>query len=170
MAANHRRAAAWYASASAEFITAHEFGPSDIETKEYSYRDCKPHPDYTESFWWKMLQNPLLEDESSGPAKQFRRRFAVPFSMFLFIVDECIRWFEPSAVDKSGRPTIPVALKVLGSLRILAKGWCFDGVCELSLMSESSMHAWHHPFLSRFVEELFHMDPVSENNRGSGSH
>jgi hypothetical protein len=22
-------------------------------------------------------------------------------------------------------------------------------------MSESSMHAWHHPFLSRFVEELF---------------
>jgi hypothetical protein len=44
-------------------------------------------------------------------------------------------------------------LKILASLRVLSKGWHFDGIAELSMMDEGTMRVWHHSFLAKFVEE-----------------
>ena len=39
-------------------------------------------------------------------------------------------------MDAFGRPSVPIELKVLGCLRVLGKGYHFDGIAELSGMSE----------------------------------
>ena len=62
-------------------------------------------------------------------------------------------WFLPSLVDASGRECVPMELKILASLRVLSKGWHFDGIAELSMMDEGTMRVWHHSFLAKFVEE-----------------
>ena len=46
-----------------------------------------------------------------------------------------------------GVPTVPIELKVLGSLRVLAKGWHLEAVCEVSSMDRETMRTWHHRLL-----------------------
>ena len=100
-----------------------------------------------------MLEKDDVADPTSRHGKQFRRRFGIPFALYQRIVTDAAVWFPPKP-DAFGRLPVPIELKVLGSLRILAKGSSFDGIAELSMMHESTMQEWHHKFLSRFVTEF----------------
>lgn len=73
-----------------------------------------PRGNYRESHWWKMLQCEDLKDHTSRAAKLFRRRFRIPYVLFVELVElvKEKKWFSTAEVDVAGRQCIPVELKV----------------------------------------------------------
>lgn len=78
-----------------------------------------------------------------------------------FVSDICRRynWFPEcreafGCVDICGRPLVPLEIKVLGHLRILGRGTCFDGISELSGVSEEIHRVFFHKF-NRLFSEVF---------------
>ena len=109
-------------------------------------------PTYTCSTWWTMLQKGHPQN------KVFRRRFSVPFTMFKLIVSEARDWITDGGkrmgnnkTDCVGIEGVPFELKVLGALRMSAKGCSFDAIAELSGMSISTMQLFYHTFWEKFV-------------------
>jgi hypothetical protein len=74
--------------------------------------------DYTKSLWWQMLQDPEIEDPASESGRKFRRRFRVPYPIFVRIVEMAeIVGFELRPINQVTRePGVPLELKVLGIL------------------------------------------------------
>lgn len=114
--------------------------------KKSRSQHARPH--YTQSCWYLMLQEPTISDPDSRIGKLFRRRFRVPYSIFQRLVGFATDWFPHPATDVAGRPCVPVELKVLGFLRVLGRGVCFDDIQELSGYAFFNCDAW------RFVKLL----------------
>ena len=58
--------------------------------------------------------------------------------------------------DFCGRSICPIAIKMLGILRILGRNWCCDDVAEASGMGESTVRLNFHTFISNFVERYYY--------------
>jgi hypothetical protein len=75
-----------------------------------------------------MLLNPRIKDPANRKGGTlFRRRSKVPYPMFEQIV-KLVRdkkWFSERPYA-TGRLGAPLELKILGVLRILGRGYCFD--------------------------------------------
>jgi hypothetical protein len=98
-----------------------------------------PKIDYSETNWGRILNNPNVRNEDSREAKIFRLRFRCPFAMFVdflmpFVVEKKIF---PSKCPEYAR--VPVEIKVLIALRILARGNVFDDVAEMSAVAKSTV-------------------------------
>jgi hypothetical protein len=109
-------------------------------------RKIYDRPVYTSSTWWTMLLKGDCKIEGHPQNRVFRRRFSVPFSMFRSIVSEAREWIISGnkrmgdlTTDCTGIEGVPFELKVLGALRMSAKGCSFDAIAELSGMSISTM-------------------------------
>ncbi|CAB1113364.1 unnamed protein product [Ectocarpus sp. CCAP 1310/34] len=63
--------------------------------------------------------------------------------------------FPSSARDFAGRDCPPVELKVLGTLKVLASGCCFQDVASFSLMSRTTAETSFHHFCENFSEGLW---------------
>ncbi len=96
--------------------------------------------------------------------KRFRRRFGVSWGRFTLIVERAKtmrivrdgpspKTFGDIGNSATGVPCVPLELKILGWLRIDAKGCAFDAIAELTGMSLPTMQAFYHSFAERFVEE-----------------
>ena len=86
-----------------------------------------------------------IEDEDSRIGKKFRRRFRVPYSVFLEICSDIERVIgERRAFDRAGDETVPIGLLVLASLRILGSGCTFEAVEELTAVSEGTHRKFFH--------------------------
>ena len=68
---------------------------NDEEQKQKKYRHSYPRPDYSESYWSKMLEKDDVADPTSRLGKQFRRRFGIPFALYQRIVTDAAVWFPP---------------------------------------------------------------------------
>ena len=112
-------------------------------------------PDYWESAWGKMLIDPTLQVPGSDLRKTFFRRFRVPYVLYNRLVVWAKSWCEKRLCDASGRNIVPTELKVLGYLRIVGRGVCFDDIQELSYISTSTMHRFFHTFSKKGREQLF---------------
>jgi hypothetical protein len=114
-------------------------------------------PIYSHSTWWAMLLKGECKVIGHPQNKIFRRRFSIPFSMFKDIVAAAREWphgkgnLGDITVDCTGIEGVPLELKILGALRMSAKGCSFDAIAELSGMSISTMHTFYHAFWERFV-------------------
>jgi hypothetical protein len=89
--------------------------------------------------------------------KLWRRRFRVPFPVFLDLVDICkseLIFGVDSCKEKDicGNTICPVEIKLMGVLRVLGRGWCFDDVAEAPKMSLSVAQRSFHQFTKRFTE------------------
>ena len=109
-----------------------------------------------------MLEKGDVKVVGNAHNKQFRRRFSVPFSMFKDIVEEARDWIELNGKKLGDRVTdcvgvlgVPLELKILGALRMSAKGCSFDAIAELNGMSISTMQTFYHQFWAKFVS-VFH--------------
>ena len=113
-------------------------------------------PVYADSTWGRMLreQAEVLKDPNSTQAKLFRRRFRVPYPLFLLYVEWATDELE-SMPPLAGWPPVPMTLKVLGVLRILGTGCSTDAVLELSGISESHMSKFFHQFCAWGHEKAF---------------
>ena len=76
-----------------------------------------------------MLRDPEIQNPCSRQAKKFTRRFRVTFRLFNYIVDLCrqVNLFNTKAHKRS----IPLEIKILIGLRILARGNCGDDIEEI---------------------------------------
>jgi len=84
--------------------------------------------------------------------KTFRRRFGVTFDLFREFVNTARSWgIFSEKPDAVGRQPVPLELKVLGALRMVAKGCAFDAIAELSSMGLSTMQQFFHTFWDKFV-------------------
>lgn len=133
-----------------------------------SIADSKPK---CEAPWQVMLDDAAagrnsISKEETRDGMYFRRRFRVPYELFLALMT-CIleeRWFSGFEDDGRGkldatrderRRGASLQVKVLSTLRILGRGNVFDECFDGSGCSESLIAAFFHDFLSRFVGRLF---------------
>ena len=84
----------------------------------------------------------------------FRRRFRVPYPIFLKIVGAAKARF-PEKQGATKRPVVPLELKFLGVLRVLGRATEFDGITELSGISEETMRAFFHSFCKWFRDGIY---------------
>ena len=107
------------------------------EFKERKQRRWEGRPNYTMSTWGRKLQSERVTDPTGRKGgKLFRRRFRVPSPIFLQLVQTARASGEfTENPDAAGDPAAPLELKILAVLRVLGKGYCFDGVKELTCIS-----------------------------------
>jgi hypothetical protein len=69
----------------------------------------------------------------------------VPFPLFerLTEMTRVNAWFSEEK-DCAGRRAAPLELKILGVLRVLGRGYCFDGIDELNFISAESNRVFFH--------------------------
>ena len=82
-----------------------------------------------------------VQYNTTAEAKLFRLRFRVPYKLFVILLDWTEAFIESKEKtrDCTGHPKVPISLKLLGVLRILGRGTCYDGIKKLSDMSETTI-------------------------------
>jgi hypothetical protein len=107
--------------------------------------------------WGRMLKNPAIQDPTSRAGKLFRRRFRIPFPIFQKLLDIARekRLFGHADENCTGQPAFSIELKLLGVLRILGRGWCFDDVAEGTNMSEETVRRSFLAFCTNFVKSEY---------------
>lgn len=122
-------------------------------------RNKLQRPDYENSTWGIMLNDPDLEDPASVKFRLFTRRFRMPYPVFKYLCELTKKWNttvnKQKQFDCTNRRAIPLELKVLGCLRMLSRGTCLDGIKELSGISESSMCIFFHKWCKWIRKEIF---------------
>lgn len=123
----------------------------------YKFRKVEARPNYDQSCWGRMLAHPRTQnpvDRKGGML--FRRRFRVPFPLFQRIVEMTREknWFSEGK-DCIGRLAAPLELKILGVLRVLGRGYCFDGIEELNFISAEVNRVFFHKWCDLFSKAYF---------------
>ena len=137
--------------------------------KTFRPRKFEGIPNYAASDWGRMLTNDRMKDPLDRKGgKLFRRRFRVPYPIYIKLVEmtRAEGWF-PEGYNCAGRLAAPLGLKVLAVLRVLGRGYCFDGVEELCLISGENLRVFFHKFCEMFSKEKFAeycSHPTSEND------
>ncbi|CAB1097890.1 unnamed protein product [Ectocarpus sp. CCAP 1310/34] len=140
----------------------------DSEEEEEDNREIKrrrvyPRKDYNISGWAIQLQELKdlevdgIVDPTSRPARRFRESFRLPYPFFVELVALVKQrdWFPTGKQDASGRRGIPVQLKVLACLQILARGNCFADIYHMSFISMQTAAATFHRFTRYFAREMY---------------
>ena len=85
-----------------------------------------------------MLEKGDVKVVGHAHNKQFRRRFIVPFYMFNDIVEQARDWIGLNGI-KLGVLGVPVELKILGALRMFAKGCSYRTPTQSVIRSPNLM-------------------------------
>lgn len=118
-------------------------------------RPYRPN-DYFDSPWFKLISNPATSDPSTVQGKTFRKRFRVPFFLFLELLVMARRLgFKNVPINCAGCKGLPLELQVLGVLRVLGRGTCFDGIEELTGGSSEAHRNFFHKFIKLFSKAYF---------------
>ena len=127
------------------------------EIKERRQRKWEGRPNYMASTWGRMLQSNRINDPTDRKGgKLFRRRFRVPYPIYLQIVDTTrASGLFTESPDAAGNPAAPLELKILSVLRVLGRGYCFDGVEELTCISAEVLRLFFKKFCEYFARENF---------------
>jgi len=135
-----------------DFLSEPNYFSARTKKKRQRYDDERPS--FVSVSWSKLIERREVSNPFSRIGKLFRRRFRLPFPLFLKLVEDCQR----HCIFPKTR-YIPVALKVLACLRILGRGSCADEIKELSseYIGESTVHV----IFKQFVKGVStHLVPV----------
>ena len=127
------------------------------EKKMFAPRVYEGRPNYSASCWGRMLTNDRIRDPTDRKGgKLFRRRFRVPFPIFEQLVETTRKagWFSEGS-DFAGNLAAPLELKILATLRVLGRGYCFDGVEELTLISAQVLRLFFRKFCTLYSQANF---------------
>jgi hypothetical protein len=117
------------------------------------------------------VNNPPVHDRKWR--KKFRRRFRMPYEEYLKLVEKCkedtrfARWLRQ---DATGRPSSPIELLVLASLRYLGRGLTFDDLEEQTAISEEVIRVFFHQFIDFGRTVLFEEFVLSPQNAEEAQH
>jgi hypothetical protein len=149
------------------------YGDSDSDSGEGNDHDKDAHPPratrsrksfysvqdrYDSFFYTEYLSDTALElgieNQDSRRGKKFRRRFRVPYCIFIEICKDIERINGVRReTDRAGDKTIPIGLLVLAALRILGSGCTFEAVEELTAVSEETHRKFFHEQFCRWGEK-----------------
>ena len=121
---------------------------------QYERKDPKDSP------FWKYMTKETYRDPTHRDGKLFRRRFRMPFDMFLKIVN-LVRekqWFpekQSLRMQLERQEAIPLEIKLLGVFRVLGRGVCFDDIEELTHVSAETHRKFFRDFVTIFSLELY---------------
>jgi hypothetical protein len=115
--------------------------------------DMKTRPNYWDSGWGRLLQDPKLEDPDSYVSKKFRRRFRTPYTLFKDVIVVQCKLAE--VFGKSKNFSIPYELKILISLRILGRDAVSDDCEELSFVSERQCRRIFGQFVTNYALHFY---------------
>lgn len=104
-----------------------------------------------------MLVNPRIQDpDDRKGGKLFRRRFRVPYPLFedLVVTTREFKIFLEGP-DCRGVMAAPLELKILAVLQVLGRGYCFDGVEELTMISAEVLRLFFRKFCAHFARDNF---------------
>jgi hypothetical protein len=111
---------------------------------------------YEDTEWSKLLNDPEVHDPTTKIGKKFRRRFRVPYPVFVDLLEMAkALGFEEYPKSAAGIPGVPLKLKLLGVLRVLGRGTCFDGIEELAKADEETYRTFFHDFCSKFCRRFY---------------
>ncbi len=103
----------------------------------------------------------------------FRKRFRVPFELFDQIVVICKNsgQFDSPLFDVTGRGCVPLEIKILGVLRVLGRGSCFDDIAELTKTSITLHNDFFHKFCAYFatLKAQYIYPPTSPSDMAHGN-
>ena len=125
--------------------------------QSFRHRKWEGRPPYEMSCWGRMLVSPRTKDPVDRKGGiLFRTRFRVPFLLFERIVEmtRANEWFS-EGYDCAGQKSAPLELKILGILRVLGRGYCFDGIEELSYISAEVNRVFFHKWCNLFGHKYF---------------
>ena len=102
-----------------------------------------------------LQDNPPIKDVSTTTGKTFRRRFRVPFSVFLEICEsiKATHNLTDEKYDARGQEVVKLSLLVLGSLRMLGSGCTFDAIEELTCVSRVKHRQFFHKYFCTWGQE-----------------
>ena len=117
------------------------------------YVILQPHQTFWAAYY---VVSPDIED--SLYHVKFRRRFRLPYDSFLHILallkeDLRFKRWNKSKTLKN----IKLPLLLLGALRYLGRGWCFDDLEEATCISEEVHRIFFHKFITYGAEILYPM-------------
>jgi len=113
------------------------------------------------SVFYKTYILPSLQDNapinnvSTTIGRKFRRRFRVPFSVFLEICSSinATHNLPDEKFDARGQECVKLSLLVLGCLRILGSGCTFDAIEELTCVSQDTHRKFFHKYFCTWGQE-----------------
>ena len=110
--------------------------------------------DFWETMQGQTLSNPRVKNPKSAEGKKFRRRFRVPYPLFVYLTSVCKEF---NVFDTVYTSTIPFEAKVLGCLRILGRDFCADSVTEITadVIGESTMNYIFKKFIHGMTKKVF---------------
>jgi hypothetical protein len=102
-----------------------------------------------------LQENPPIRDLSTTIGKTFRRRFRVPFCVFLEICEsiKATHNLPEDKYDAKGQEGIKLSLLVLGSLRMLGSGCTFDAIEELTCVSRVTHRKFFHKYFCTWGQD-----------------
>ena len=129
------------------------FGLYDVEERSKVVKrrrlSLRLKPDrFKESCWGRMLRDSTWRDGASRDGEKFLLRFRVKPSMFETMVSEARSCpeFNDEGVDCCGQRKAPLELLILGFLRVIGRGVCFDCVMELRDVGEETFRFFFHKY------------------------
>ena len=114
-----------------------------------------PNKNWWDTPWGRIILDPNIRDVNKIEGQTFRRRFRIPATFFLdYLVPECkrVNIFE-SKKTKFGEviTQIPIEIKILIALRILARGNVLDDINEFSTVGLSTSCVIFKVFVTNFA-------------------
>ena len=100
-----------------------------------------------------MLADPSVAVVGSWLNRKFRRRFRVPYSMFLEIVEECKQYNVFGVQIRKSK--IATEYKVLSCLKILGRDLCADELDENLNIAESTVNKFFKMFITNYANSLY---------------
>ena len=132
-------------------------GMKKVDEPVYKFRRWEGRPPYEMSCWGRVLVHPRTQDPSDRKGGMlFRTRFRIPFPLYERLVEmtRANGWFSERN-DAAGQKCAPLELKILGVLRVLGRGYCFDGIEELSYISAEVNRVFFHKWCNHFAHKYF---------------
>ena len=124
--------------------------------KKFVSRLVYPKRDPRQSPWWEYVLGGTWADPISRDGKTFRCRFRTTHEFFLELVVRAKELFPTHAKrDALGRSPGPIELKVLGVLRVLGRGVCFDDCQEGTYIDKETHRVFFHAFCHKFARKYY---------------
>lgn len=124
--------------------------------KKFRSRLIYPKKDPRNSMWWEYVLGGTWADPSSRDGKTFRGRFRTTHDFFLSLVVKVKELFPFHAKkDALGKSPGPIELKVLGVLRVLGRGVCFDDCQEGTNIDKETHRIFFHAFCKKFARKYY---------------
>jgi hypothetical protein len=127
----------------------------------YNFSSCTTN--FAETPWGRDLRNDRIQDPRSPIGKRFRRRFRVPYPLFLSLWAFCDE-NNIFGEKRKHRVLIPVEIKLLICLRLMGRGECTDTIEECSGVKIATVNKIFKTYLRNFTKfkHIFIPEPTEE--------